>query len=454
MQKAIAKYGLAAHLAIVAVAPLFLFPYFSGSIVACVLICLSALSATWLFVEPSVRREEVLGEAQWRVRRAVVQDSLFIPLLVIAAFAGLRALNGGVRLSYDPVAGVWAVAKPSFAYFSGVVDGLGDLPFATVVAVLVVTEGCRHALGRSARMAFLLIASALSGLAALFAIKWAQHCPAEVVSSVGFSFSLFLLCGIVSVVAVFDRKWVFATPLLFFSVGGNLAGTIVFAPIFSVVVAVAIAVAIVAYSLFYAYRRLRSSDEYRILVVFGVTFVAGVLIAVFLSSDDVVGNRLSAAMGGAIFPKDFWKIRELLSGVAREAWTGSRWIGTGIGSIPLDIRFALSETDWTNVPRGVASVPNGWWQLLAERGIVGVVMCVLPVLLVLWGYGRGLIVALRASSVLHPASWLAMGVLLVVVACSFFDCSFLRPEAAVLLMATIALSESSFSRHVEVMADV
>ena len=97
MQTFLAKYGSAAHLALLAVAPLFLFAFCDEYTIAIVILWLSLLEFCWLFFMPSVRRGEFLYNAINRVRRGVVFDPLFWILLVIVILCGLRAINGGVR---------------------------------------------------------------------------------------------------------------------------------------------------------------------------------------------------------------------------------------------------------------------------------------------------------------------------------------------------------------------
>ena len=63
----LAKYGLAAHLAFLAVAPLFLFPFCAASSVAVTLLWLTLLAAVWCGLMPSVRRGERLYDARLRV---------------------------------------------------------------------------------------------------------------------------------------------------------------------------------------------------------------------------------------------------------------------------------------------------------------------------------------------------------------------------------------------------
>ena len=96
MQKAISKYGLAAHLALLAVAPLFLFPFCDDAWTARVVIWLSLFAAVWTILEPSRRAEETLHDARFRVASSIARDPLFwlsLCLVLIAADVVLICLH-------------------------------------------------------------------------------------------------------------------------------------------------------------------------------------------------------------------------------------------------------------------------------------------------------------------------------------------------------------------------
>ena len=127
MQKLIAKYGAAAHLAILAVAPLFLFPFVGDETIATVLLWLAVPSAVWMVLEPSTRWDEAPHEARFRVVREIVRDPLFWTMLLVLAFAGVRALNSGIGLAYDAESSKWYVSAASLPFFPGSVGGAGYL---------------------------------------------------------------------------------------------------------------------------------------------------------------------------------------------------------------------------------------------------------------------------------------------------------------------------------------
>ena len=170
MQKAISKYGLAAHLALLAVAPLFLFPFCGAVWTARVLLWLSFLAFVWTLVEPSRRQGEMLHDARFRVFLSVFRDPLFWFSLFLSLVAFVRWLNGGVAMAYDAENSVWSLRAPAIPFLPGSVSESGYLPFAATLAVAVMMQGCRHALGKSARGAFLFMASFLAGTASIAAI--------------------------------------------------------------------------------------------------------------------------------------------------------------------------------------------------------------------------------------------------------------------------------------------
>ncbi len=75
VQLLIAKYGLAAHLAFLAVVPVLLFPFCNAWTVATVLLWLSLIAAIWALLEPSLRGGERMSEARRRVAKGMWRDA-------------------------------------------------------------------------------------------------------------------------------------------------------------------------------------------------------------------------------------------------------------------------------------------------------------------------------------------------------------------------------------------
>lgn len=454
MHQFLAKYGLAAHLALLAVAPLFLFPFCAASSVAVTLLWLTLLAAIWCALMPSVRGGERLHDARARVVSESARDPLFWASVALALVAGFRALNGGVRMAYDVEAAVWQLTTAAFPFYPGCTDGAGFLPFAVALALVVLFAAARHALGRSARQAFLLMAAAVAGLASVVFLVAAHlgHAgcarlfafPGAGVSFAGIAFGLYFLGGVASLYAAFERKWMSATFLAPLSVGGTAVGAFAFAPPATAALFAVAALAVFGLSFVCAMRTLRRQAEFRLLVVFALALAMGGLLAGFLMPEAALSARLDAFAQRAFFPDGFWALRRTLSDLAFRAWKESPWIGTGLGSFGLDIRFQALPEDWAVIPRGQTAVPNGGWLLLAERGLVGAALYLLPFGFLLFTYARRLVAWARRVCLPHPAVLLLPLVLMTLGVGAFFDCSILRADVLLAACAELAIAAKAF----------
>lgn len=440
MQRFVAKYGLAVHLALLAVVPVFLLPFFPAGVVATVLLWFSLAAAVWTLLEPSMRGGERLSEARRRVARAIGRDPLFWVLLAVAAFAGSRALNTGIQLSYDAEATVWRVLDPSFPILPGAVGGSGYLPFATAIAFLVLVQACRHSLGRAARQFFLLLSSALAGLSAvihLFAIREGDF---------GFVFGLYLVGGAVSLVSVLERNWNLALLPAALAIGGTVAGVLGFTPPYLAAVLIAVGFLVLMYVLVFSGRAFRSLGVFKIVLVGFAAFAIGGLLVALALPKEVFSARLADCAELKIMPERFMGIRGALSVIAFKSWISHLWIGTGLGSFPLDFRVNAQASDWALFPGGATAIANGWWLLLAERGLVGSVLFILPFVFLLVTYARRLVGGVAEWGLPYPPYLIAPIVLGLFVADGFFDCSQLRAEVLLAAGSLAAVSAASFSK--------
>lgn len=456
VQAIIAKYGLAAHLAIVAVAPLFLSPFGCRAGGFVVVSCLSAFALCWMMMDPSVRHGEMLHDARSRVTRNVLRDPLFWIMLTIAVFAGLRAFNSGIGMRYDAELGEWSIA-PAFARnFVGSVGDAGFESFFIALALVVLLPACCHALGHSARQAYLFVMSVLSGVvsAALLMFAWngeigvlsLAKCSLESSSFVGMSFAVNLFAGTITLTESFVGKWhwtVFLSPL---SIAANAAGAYVFSPAYAVVLFSAIELLIIGYVMFFLYvREKKQPKEFRFLSIVSVMLVAAGVAAAFFVPSELVASRFSEIVEFRLFPERFLNIRDTLNGIALRVLTAHPWMGSGIGSFPLDVRFFATDADWGVLRPGMACVPNGWMQLLVERGIVGAAVVLLPVIWLTVAYVRQVAVWARCRSVVHPSCWFPIVLFAAVVPIGFVDCSILSAHMMIFTVTVLAVSASSFS---------
>jgi hypothetical protein len=243
VQKLIAKYAQAAHLAILAVAPLVACVFFGENTAATMTLWLSAVSAVWVLMEPSIFRRERPHEARSRVARAIALDPVFWASLVMVAVCALRWLNTGVEMAYNAEEGNWFVNSPFFEFMPGSVKGSGYMPFAATVAFTVILQGCRHAMGRAARTSYFLISSFLAGISAVLMIVLVNggyagavelsKCSSVKPSYLGAAFVIHFFSGLAAMAGAFERKWNGAVFIALFSLGGSAAGVFAFSPAYS-----------------------------------------------------------------------------------------------------------------------------------------------------------------------------------------------------------------------------
>lgn len=456
MQRLISKYVVAAHLALLAVAPLFLFPYCGEGWTSAVLGWMSLMGLVWIIVGPSRWREERLHDARWRVAHGMMADPLFWIFVVLAVFAGLRWQNGGIAMAYDAETYRWFLHPSRVPIFPGVAEGHGLVEFWAVIATGVVVMGCRHALGRAARASFLVYASMFSGLAgiaAAVAAYFGQSVALEATkvlfrtpSFVGSVFGFYLLGGIVALVAVFEFKWTNLIFLFIIALGGTAAGLFFFAPVPVVVLFLVGFFLTLIVSLTWARRTMSTSDSFKCFVVLVSSILLAAVIVMGLSPEGMLESRLAVFEDWNVFPENFWDVRSRLSHIAAKVWREHPWLGSGLGSFPLDMRFNLKTADWATLDRAQTAVTSGWWTLIAERGIVGACAIAVPLAMMLVTYFRrfvGLFLSGEGFFFL-PGCWLGLLAPCLAVAETFVDVSFLRPESLMMFGAFLAIAANSF----------
>ena len=467
MHKAISKYGLAAHLALLAVAPLFLFPFCGDAWTARAVIWLSLLAAGWTVLEPSRRADETLHDARFRVASSIALDPLFWFSLVLVLIAAVRWLNGGIGMVYDAETSIWSLSEARVPFLPGGTEDSGYLPFAAALGVAVLMQAGRHALGKSARVCFLFVAALLAGIAAIvaglacvFENPVALHyaaCSTVDATYPGVAFGICFMGSMVAIAGAFERKWNRAMPLLAIAVGGTAVGLYLFSPDIVIVVHAACAVVVAASALAYAHRRIGGLVVPKCLAFMLVAAIPPVLFVMGVVPEGIKAQKLSLLFGeeGArLFPDGFFELRSALSGIAEKVWKENPWLGTGLGTFGFDIRFNATEADWAVFASNQTGALNGWMQMLAERGISGVVFFVAPMLFLLWTYGLRAFYAVSdilsksrrsfGALVFHPVCALGPVAIAAVAACGFYDHSFWRSEIMMLVAAMFAMAGSAF----------
>ncbi len=453
MQKFASKYGTAAHLALLTVAPLFLLPYFTIAEVGHFIIWLSVVSLFWVFLGPSRRSGETTMDSRYRVLDGVVRDPLFWFSVAVAFFAWIQWLNSGIRIAYDAAAQTWSIAKPALENIPGSAGDSGFLPMAASLAMIVLFTGIRHSLGRQARMSYAVMASILSGVAAIVAVlalnfgaagpNWMLLCDYRVPSFIGTTFGLFFLGSLVALFGAVEFSWVRGELLLVIALSANALGLVAFAPAATVLVFFAAFILIMLISFVLTRRLMSGPGSFRCALAIVLAVGTIVFFTVTAAKTSPVGMRVQSALALFPFPDNFFKLRAALSSLSFTIWKSSPWDGTGLGSFPLDLRFYATAADWAIIDPAQKAVLSAWWQLLVERGITGGVMFAVGFAFLLWSYFYRLIRSFKRIS-WHPLHILGPFALLAMVAISFVDCSLLRADVLVTLVAFLALSAADF----------
>lgn len=449
MQKLIAKYGLAAHLAFLAVAPQF----FSLSTT----VWLAALGACWLFLEPSRVGDESLSAARSRVLKAVMLDPLFWIMLLLTVVAAIRMANVGVGPWYDAENEVWVMRGASVESLPGCVDGCGRMEFAACLVLLVVLQGCRHALGRAARSAFLLGFSALSGVAAVALCVEAAVGNAEVLSEMDCSFSspaysgvyfgIALLAGISAFSLGMQRGWYRSLFLYVFGVAGNAAGMFAFLPSAVALVFASAALLLVIYCAAWNFVVSHPGESLVFLVGTIGFLLAAAALAMASVPSGLITSKLAPLVGDADFlPKDFFSVQDLFSRLSLGIWKEHPWLGLGAGSFADGVRFIASPEDLAAIPP-MQKAPFGiHWMVLAERGSIGAFLLLAPLTALLVSYVRRAVGGVAAMEFPSPPCLAGLLVLVAAVLESLAGVSLLAPGTMVAFMLMLSVSASSFAK--------
>ena len=457
MQKFLSKYSLAAHLAILAAAPLFLVPYCGDDIVGRALLWLSFICAVWYFLEPSRMSYEMLHDARIRVARALVKDPLFWIFAALAVIAAVRMANGNIGMVYDASISKWTMKEPELPFFPSCVSGTAFLPFATVVALLVIVESCRNAMGKGARMFFLSFVSIIAGIAGLAAAVICRfggdmllpltECPISSSSYFGTAFGVYALAGAAAIAGSFEMGW--GKWMLVHSLGaaGCLVGLYLFAPAYVIVAFLAAFVLIIVFSVSHAGIVGDRTMAFKTLAAIVMVVFMVAISVMWLTPKSVESARLEPFANGefALLSDRFWKVRELCVSFAAKVWNSSPWTGSGIGAFPIAIKFHAAPGDWVLLPPGQTCAVSGWWTLLAERGLVGVVSFALVALLMLTTF---IIRAVRSigsvPNMFYPAAFLAIVAVSLLAAQAYFDVSLFRTDVLLAVASLFAIGAGTF----------
>ena len=465
-QRAVARYGLSASLSLLAAVP-FVVGLFAGPHAASVTalwLCLVALE--WLLLQPSLRSGEGFRDARRRVVSETLRDPLFWFAVIAAVFAGFRALNGGVVLDYDPESQAWCVSEPWTVGLPSSVPGAGLPFFVVALSMVVIVPGLRHGLGKSARAMCLLVASLIAGGAGMAA------CVAVCSGSEGFlklagtglfsptwagdAFCFWLVASSAALGEVEERGWKKAgLPAVFLAIAGNAAGVVFLCP--PIVAAGAFLAAAIAAVLSVNYSGFHAGlvAAARAVVVFSLALALPLIALSGLADEDLARGKFEGLLPANAITERQQTMRTALVDNAFTMWKESPWLGKGLGAYSINAPFCAEKDDWADLPVKIEFVPNGYAQMLAERGIVGCLLVLVGIVLLV---GSGLTrFALGFKAVaddsdspapflsVPPVAWAQLPMLLFAgILCVFAASPVLQAQSWTAFVFILAMASASF----------
>ena len=467
IQKFISKYGLATHLALLAAVPLAFAPFLSAAALGSVILWLTAFAAVWLFTEPSLRRGEHISTSRRRLYREMIADPFFWFALMGVIYAMVRWLNSGMSIAYNAEEAEWAVSPPSVEGLPASAGASGFLFFAVTLAVVVVALGLRNGVGRAARIEFGLAGFMVAGMGGLAAAICACAGVKQFVSAsiAGFadepfwasSFGVWLVVGVASAAAGEVERWVHARIPYLIGVVGNVAGLYFFAP--SMVAAAWGAFALVVFLIGILFVKRNSTSG--AMARYAIVVVAGAVVPIFMVMSFMDASFSETKYASLVnlpiaLPESYHGMSEALSRISKEMWTSHPWFGVGLGAFPLHVPFIADKAEWALLPVRPEFAPNGYWTILAERGLTGCTVLAVGVGILVVSYVLRFIGGYRCFKnedevgafvfYVPPVAWIAPVALILFAVEAFLSPIFGASPFLFALTMPLALAASSFPK--------
>lgn len=396
------------------------------------------MTVFWLFLEPSRRVNEYLYNARRRVFKAAFSDPIFWLFLLFVAIAVIRWLNAGISLVFDLSGDEWnwVVTTPQIPWLPGSSGDAGFYALSTLLAVMTAILTCRHALGKSARTMVVFLSSFFAAIAALVAIYKSGADGIADNSFAGSAFGIFFLASIAALAGMFEARWNKAFLLFSFAIGGTFIGLWYFAPSFVIAFYLIAGAVLALFSAVYVAVAKGVSAFFKFIVAFIIAAAIPMTIIKMYAPAELIEAK-AAVLTFDLFGAGYFETRQMYVDIAGGVWRdGNIWHGGGLGYLSLFIEKTMVESAWAS------AIPHGWWQLLAERGFIGLGMFVLPFAVLVFILIRRL-VASELKRVFWPFLILGVFVVSVVIGEGFFDVSFMTPEVLIPSAALLALSVSA-----------
>lgn len=377
----VSRFGLATHLALAAALPAALAQFVTVYTLSVSMLWVSLAAWIWIVFEPSVLSGETVSRARSRVFGRMIRDPFVWFMVLSVLFAFVRWLNSGVALFYDAEKTLWLVKEPAMPVMPASSGDAAFLPFAVSTVLATVITGVKHALGRNARIWFGVttgVFSAIGGLAAVICVAFGVEAFKDAALMnfgrpwfFGTAFALILPVSIACGIEAEERGLTKARLLLAVAVAGNAVAAFVFLPIILAIGYLAISVAVAFVSLALCKKRAGVAACARAASMLAFGIVGAVSAVMVPSYKDIMQEKIKGLDVEKALTLELADRNEALQRVSLAIWKDFQWGGAGVGAFKLHAPFYVAKEDWQVLPPRPEQGPNGYFTLIAERGIVG-----------------------------------------------------------------------------------
>ena len=343
---------------------------------------LSFIAFIWAIYNPSRRKGELLPQARKRVFVNMLKDSLFWVCLLLVAYSLVRWLNNGINLEYNSEETVWNVSEAFVPFLPSAVKSSGFFEFAASIAFGIVVMSCKYSLGRNARAFYLVSAVFLASLVALaFFFSYIlgverfvelAKCSKSLSSNVGVVFFIYAIGSLFALSSCIESNWSRNLFFLMLSAMTLFVSSVIYSSAYEIL-AFLISF-LVAFFLLATVSVFASSvvSSFKISISALISLVLTVVVLISALPGDVMAEKFPYFFEQALFQDGFLQERGVLSDISLKIWGANRWLGGGLGTFPLELKFAATENEYHSISLMQACPLNGYWHLICENGIIGV----------------------------------------------------------------------------------
>jgi hypothetical protein len=272
----------------------------------------------------------------------------------------------------------------------------------------------------------------------------------------GTAFALVLPVSIACGIEAEERGLTKARLLFAFAVAGNAVAAFVFLPILLAAVYLLISVVVAAVSLALCKNRAGAAACARAASMLAFGIVGAVSAVMVPSYKDIVQEKVRGFDIEKAFTLELADRNEALQRVSVAMWKDFQWGGVGVGAFKLQAPFYVVKEDWQVLPPRPEQSSNGYFTLIAERGIVGSLFWLVGIGFLLFFWVVRLVESLkwhrtqeegRAWMFCIPSVvWAGLSVLLAGLADAWFSSGFPLTALPVCVASAMTLAAASFPK--------